>query len=40
MKQSINRLLSKLGYRVVQYFPLLYHGQELNERTSELSDPI
>jgi len=30
MKQSINVLLSKLGYRVVQDSPLLFHGQALN----------
>lgn len=31
MKRPINDLLSKLGYRVVQDSPLLFHGQELNE---------
>jgi FkbM family methyltransferase len=30
MKQSINGLLSKLGYRVVQDSPLLFHGESLN----------
>lgn len=31
MKQPINTLLSKFGYRVVQDSPLLFHGQKLNE---------
>lgn len=31
MKQQLNALVSKLGYRVVQDSPLLFHGQELNE---------
>lgn len=31
MKRSVNSLLSKFGYRLVQDSPLLFHGQELNE---------
>ena len=30
MKRFINNALSKLGYKVVQDSPLLFHGQELN----------
>ena len=31
MKRPVNGFLAKLGYRVAQDSPLLFHGQALND---------
>lgn len=31
MKRPVNGFLAKLGYRVAQYSPLLFHGEALND---------